>query len=180
MNTGRFFRLTKKAIAFVLAAGLVAGCNEKTTGVEPVKFVDMEKLLVDSGLAEQEAAHLRLVNERLQRGAELAGKQYSTMDEEKVNLARQADGQILQFQWQAEQQNARKAVLAAVTEAAMSWQDEHGAVAILPRQAALTVAKDADITDEILVKLKNHNVKFNSLPEVAIKSEEQNTPVTSH
>ncbi|PWW07009.1 hypothetical protein [Mangrovibacter plantisponsor] len=180
MNTGRFFQLTKKTIAFVLAAGIVAGCNEKTTGVDPVKFVDMEKLLVDSGLAEQEAAHLRLVNERLKQGAELAGKQYSTMDEEKVGLARQADGQILQLQWQAEQQNARKTVLAAVTEAAMSWQDEHGAVAILPRQAALSVAKDADITDDILAKLKNYTVKFNSLPEVAIKSEEHNTPATSH
>lgn len=39
-----------------------------------MKFVDMEKLLVDSGLAEQEFAHLRLVDECLKQSAEVAIK----------------------------------------------------------------------------------------------------------
>ncbi|WP_269448062.1 hypothetical protein [Mangrovibacter phragmitis] len=39
-----------------------------------MKFVNMEKLLVDSGLAEQESAHLRLVNEHLKQSAEVAIK----------------------------------------------------------------------------------------------------------
>lgn len=63
-----------KTITSVVLVGVVAGCNEKTTGVEPVKFVNMEKLLVDSGLAEQEPAHLRLVNEHLKQSAEVAIK----------------------------------------------------------------------------------------------------------
>lgn len=133
-----------------------------------MKFVDMEQLLAKSGLAEQETVHLRKVNARLTQALELAGQHYSQLDVESVPSARLADQQMAKFQWHQAQKNARKAVLAAVSQAALAWQDEHGAVAILPRQAAIAVSADADITDDLADKLKSRKVVFSELPDVTI------------
>lgn len=142
-----------------------------------MKFVDMEQLLAKSGLAEQETVHLRKVNARLMQSLELAGQHYDQLDAQSVLSARQADQQMAKFQWHQAQQSARKAVLAAVSQAALAWQDEHGAVAILPRQAAIAVSADADITNDLADKLKYRKVVFGELPDVVINPQ---GPAVSH
>lgn len=135
-----------------------------------IKFLNMEKVLVDSGLLTQEKAHLEAVKARLDAGIAMAEKRYEALsDEEKVRAA-QADRQLLQIQWQAEQKQARQVVIHALKAESRLYVTEHKLDALMPVDNALAVAGTQDVTPEMTERLKTQSLRFKALPEVSLKN----------
>lgn len=172
MKVNKLPKLISGIAVVVLAASMLTGCKEDGKAQPAIKFVDMEQVLVKSGLHEKEQAHLKDVLAQLEKGLELAQSQYGSLPEDKVEAARRSDSQILQAQWQNEQVSARNAIIKAVTDTAKQYQEENKLEAILPSQSTLAISKDADITDALSERLSKVTVSFNKLPEISIKTAE--------
>lgn len=84
---------------------LLAGCDRSET--QPVKFINPEKVMQDSGLAEQLKTRLQAVDKKLRQGLEMAQENGASLPEEKRRSALLADRQLLDLEWQHEQ-SARK------------------------------------------------------------------------
>ncbi|TDN50110.1 hypothetical protein EC843_10627 [Buttiauxella sp. JUb87] len=157
-------------MAFLCSTLLIGGCNDFSAAKSEIRFVDMERVLKESGLADQKASHLKAVHENLLSGAEKARGSYSTLSEEKLQQATAADEQTLNMQWQIEQQTANQQVLMVVKEGAKNWMKDKGVTAIMPVQAALAVALEDDVTAELVAQLKDKKVAFNELPLITLKT----------
>lgn len=72
--------------AGVLLISLLSGCKENTKGGDMMKFLNIEKVLVDSGLLTQEKAHLEAVKARLDAGIAMAEKRYETLSDEDIRV----------------------------------------------------------------------------------------------
>lgn len=156
--------------AGVLLISLLSGCKENTKGGDMMKFLNIEKVLVDSGLLTQEKAHLEAVKARLDAGIAMAEKRYETLSDEDKIRAVQADRQLLQLQWQAEQHQARQVVIQALKAESQLYITEHKLDALMPMDNALAVAGAQDITPEMTERLKTHTLSFRALPEVSLKN----------
>ncbi|WP_162303000.1 hypothetical protein [Buttiauxella sp. 3AFRM03] len=150
---------------------LISGCNDSPANKPKIRFVDIDRVLKESGLAEQKTSHLKAVHESLLLGAEKAKANYNTLSKDKRQQAMAADAQMLNMQWRAEQQTANQLVLKAVKESAENWMKSGDVAAILPMQSALAVAAEGDITTDIAAQLKNKKVVFNELPQMTLKSD---------
>lgn len=172
MKVNKLPKLLGGIAVVILAAGILTGCKEEGKQQTAIKFVDMEQVLVKSGLHEKEQAHLKEVLAQLEKGLELAQSQYESLPKDKVETARRSDSQILQAQWQNEQVSARNTIIKAITDTAKQYQEENKLEAILPSQSALAISKEADITDVLSERLSKVTVSFNKLPEISIKTPE--------
>lgn len=154
-----------------LLTTLLTGCEnrEDVKMSNTVRFVDTQQVMIDSGLAKQEAERLQAVQSKLKEGLALAETQYASMDKTKRTQAEQTDRQVLELYWQAEQQSARHVVNAAILKVIGNWQQQHHIDVILPRQSALALATGVDITAEITRELNSQTLVFSPLPEVSIK-----------
>jgi Skp family chaperone for outer membrane proteins len=161
--------------AGALLATLLTGCDngDKSKMGNTIRFVDTQQVLDMSGLSEQEAVHLKAVGEKLRDGLTLAQSRYATMDEATRRQAELSDRQVLEMQWRSEQQAAHQVVTDAMTKAVLSWQMKNKIDAVMPRQAALALAADVDITADIANALKNEQMTFGTLPEINLKEEAQ-------
>lgn len=168
MNT--LIKRARIAGVIMLAAGLLTGCNQENTNV--IAFVNMDKVLNESGLMAHEQAHLEQVKEALEAGAKLAESRYNELDKEKVDAARQGDAQILNIQWQSEQVSARNAVAKLVKEQAKVLLTEKKLTAILPQESALVINEKNDVSDDLIKKLQAKTISFGELPQISIKKVE--------
>ncbi|RRZ96947.1 hypothetical protein [Erwinia sp. 198] len=149
---------------------LLAGCDRSET--QPVKFINPEKVMQDSGLAEQLKTRLQAVDKKLQQGLEMAQENGARLPEEKRRSALLADRQLLDLEWQHEQRRANGVVMKAIAEAAGEYRQQHQLLAILPTQAALAFAPEADISEALAKTLKGKTLDFGALPKIGVKSEE--------
>lgn len=158
-------------IAGSLLTLLLTGCDNGDKGkmTNSIRFVDTQLVMTESGLAKQEVAHLQAVQGSLKNGLALAESQYGTMEKEKRQQAEQSDRQVLEMQWQAEQRSARQAVNAAMLTTIQGWQKKHQVDAVLPKQSALALSDNLDVTADIIAELRTATVPFGKLPEVDIK-----------
>lgn len=157
-----------KVAALLLAAGLIAGCNQENSNMNG--FIDIDKVLQSSGLMAQEQAHLQQVQKKLEEGAMLAEKQYGEMSEEKALAARQSDAQVLNMQWQTEQVAARNVTLAAVKKRAQELLKADKLRAILPAQSAIAIAPESDVSGKLADMLRDETLSFGALPEVQVSA----------
>lgn len=155
--------------ATVLLMSLLTGCNESEKGASVIKYVNIDKVLQDSGLLGQEQLHLQAVKARLDTGAELARSRYETMEDAVKTQAMQDDSRLINAQWQAERLKARQVVMNALSSQATQMVSEEGLVAIMPLQGALAVSETMDITEQMSGRLKHHSLSFADLPEVSLK-----------
>lgn len=173
-------KLTKLKYSLSLMAllsTLLTGCDNGDKGKmsNTIRFVDTQKVMVDSGLAGQEAEHLQAVYSKLKEGLALAESQYDSMDKEKRQQAEQSDRQVLEMQWQAEQRSARQAVNAAMVKSIESWQQKNRVDAVLPAQSALALNAEVDVTAVISGELRTTTVTFGKLPEINLKQADSNS-----
>ncbi len=160
----------------VIVGGLLAGCDSKSTGEKTMKFVNIEQVIIDSGFAAQEKTHLEAVHQSLQSGATLAEEAYKSLPQDKLAQARQADANVLNGLWQAEQRAARNVVIAQVAKAAEQYRAAHKIDAIMPAQTALSYSKELDVSADLIAQLKNEKVNFGDLPTITQKAEPQPVP----
>ncbi|MFS7302880.1 hypothetical protein AB6873_16090 [Rahnella rivi] len=153
----------------VIAGSMLAGCDYKSTGDKNMKFANIEQIMIDSGLAAQEKTHLEQVHQSLQDGAKLVEENYKTLPQDKVPQARQADANVLNAQWQAQQMAARNAVVAEVKTVTEQYREEHKIDAIMPVQSAMSYSKDLDVTADLVAKLKDVKIKFGEVPTISHK-----------
>ncbi|CAX60130.1 Uncharacterized protein EbC_25990 [Erwinia billingiae Eb661] len=152
---------------------LLSGCNDKGNEKVTMRFVNMDKVLQETGFAAQQASHLQAVRESLMAGEAKASESYAGMDEEKRQKASLADRQLLAVQWQAEKQAAHQRVTGMVKQASDSWMKEHGVSAIMPLSSAVAVSPEADVTEAIVASLKGKTVSFGTVPEITLKQDEK-------
>ncbi|MBU9850246.1 hypothetical protein, partial [Rahnella aceris] len=171
-------RITRTLALVILAGGLLSGCDSKTVGEKEVKFVNIEQVVNESGLAAQQKTHLEAVYKSLQGTAKQAEELYKTMTPEKAAQVRQADTKALSAQWQVQMQAARQVVADQVKKSAEQYRVAHKIGAILPAQTTVSYAKDLDISTELAAQLKTEKVTFGELPELTPKIAPQPTVKT--
>ncbi len=164
-------RFMAGAVMVVFIAGtMLVGCDTKQAGEASMKFVNVEKVLVDSGLLKQEQEHLKAVNESLHKGQQLAEKNYTSLPADKVAAARKADRDVLTQQWKGQQQAARNVVMAALKNATDSYRNDNKIGVILPTQVAMSVSPELDVSADLTLKLKTVKLEFPKLPDFAVKA----------
>lgn len=172
-------QMTGAVIAVMVAGTLLVGCDAKQVGEVEMKFINVEKVALDSGLVKQEQAYLKAVNENLHKGLQLAEKNYATLPADKVAAARQADKKIIAQQWQGQQRAARQVVLAAVKQAADAYRTEKKIAAIMPMQTAVSVAPELDVTADLTTKLNATKLDFGKVPEITVKAADTAKPAVA-
>lgn len=158
------------AMVVLVAGAMLVGCDAKSAGDAQMKFVNVEKALVESGLLKQEQEHLKAVNENLHKGQQLAEKSYTNLPADKVEAARQADRNVLTQQWKAQQQAARNVVMKAMQTTSDAYRTEKKISVIMPTQAAVSIAPELDVTADLTAKLKAVKVNFGKVPEITLKT----------
>ena len=159
------------AVMVVLVAGtMLIGCDAKQAGEASMKFVNVQMVLVDSGLLKQEQDHLKAVNESLNKGQQLAEKNYTSLPANKVDAARKADRNVLTQQWKGQQQAARNVVMAALKSATDAYRNDKKIGVILPTQVAMSVSPELDVSADLTQKLKTTKLEFPKLPDFAVKA----------
>ena len=160
------------AFSMLLAGSLLSGCDSKKQGEKAVRFINIERVVQGSGLAEQQQQHLKTVNETLQSGLKMSQQNAAGLSAEQRQKALLADQQLLNLEWQREQDKARAVVLKAVTDTAEAWRKEHNLSAIFPAQSALASDPEADISEAIANVLKDKKLAFGPLPTITAKKPE--------
>jgi Skp family chaperone for outer membrane proteins len=161
------------AMIALVAGALLVGCDAKPAGDTQMKFVNVEKVLVESGLVQQEQAHLKAVNENLHKGLQLAEQSYAKLPADKVEAARQADKNVIEQQWKGQQNAARRVVMKALKTASDSYRTEKKIAVIMPMQSAVSVAPELDVTADLTEKLKAAKVDFGKVPEITLKTAQE-------
>lgn len=138
-----------------------------------MRFINMERIMSESGLAEQEAIHLKAVRENLINGAEKAKVRYSSLEKSERQEAAVADTLIFTVQWRTEQQIARQIVMQQIQQVSEAWMKANSVRAILPLDGAVAIAKEADVSAQIISQLKGKQVIFGSIPVISLKQEER-------
>ncbi|HKM95196.1 MAG TPA: hypothetical protein VJY99_00570 [Buttiauxella sp.] len=165
-----FIRHLAGAVLIVVAAGsMLVGCDNKQKGDTTMKFVNVEKVLVDAGLVKQEQDYLMAVNQQLQKGMQMAEKSYTSLPADKVEAARIADKNLLTKQWKAQQQAARNVVLNTLKKASDSYRIEKKIDVLMPTQTALSIDPELDVSADLIAKLKTEKLDFGKLPEITTK-----------
>lgn len=149
----------------------LTGCHPmKEPG--PVVYASFSEVIATSPLSRQEADRLAAVKKALNEGAQTAESHYAEMSADKAAQARQADSQLLNAQWAAEQQGARAVVLAQVRKAADALLKKEGYGLIVDRDAVMAGQPEKDVSKALAAALKDAKPDFGSLPVVTpVKSE---------
>lgn len=134
-----------------------------------MKFVNIEQVVNESGLAAKQKTHLEAVYKSLQGTAKQAEELYKTMTPEKAAQVRQADTKALNAQWQVQMQAARQVVADQVKKTAEQYRIAHKIGAILPAQTTVSYSKDLDISADLAAQLKTEKVTFGEMPTLTTK-----------
>jgi len=133
---------------------------------QTVVYASFSEAVAASPLAQLEAERLGAVKKVLDEGAQKAQSLYAGMPEEKAQRARQADAQLLNSQWVAEQQGARAVVLTEVRKAAADLLKKEGYAMIVDRDAVMVGQPEKDVTGALVAGLKDAKPDFGTLPAV--------------
>lgn len=172
MNQKLIRHVAGAAMALLVASSMLVGCDAQQSGEKQMKFVNVDKVLVDSGLVKQEQDYLKAVNESLQKGQQLAEKSYANLPADKVPAARQADKNILGQQWEAQKRTARNVLGAAMKKATDAYRSENKIDVIMPTQTVLSIDPALDVSADLIAKLKTTKLDFGKVPEITLKANE--------
>lgn len=160
----------KLGAAIILLAGL-SGCDSSSeVGSKSIVVIDVSKIFRDSAPADQARQHLLNVRESLAGGArKLEGVYGEKSDHPSQAMLKQ--GLVrLNAQYHAEKLNANRKVEEALGITAKKWLQEHPGRVVIPSARVLVYPKNADITNEILARMKDIKPDFGTVPVVGINS----------
>lgn len=159
-------------MVLLVASTTLVGCDAQQSGEKQMKFVNVDKVLVDSGWVKQEQDYLKAVNENLKQGLQLAEKSYANLPADKVEAARQADQHVLSQQWEAQKVAARSVVANAMKKATDTYRSDKKIDVLMPTQTALSVAPELDVSADLTNQLKTTKLDFGKLPVITLKANE--------
>ncbi len=168
----------------VQASVFVTACKDKDMKdmkdmKQSFRVVDVQQVIIKSGLAAQEAEHLKNVRQKLVDGLTLAQSQYKNLSDDKKHEAQQSDQNMIEHQWQNERLQASQAVNLIVQKTLNDWRSKNMISVIIPRQQVISVDESLDITPLIVKELNGAKVKFGKLPEIKLKDKESQKPLAS-
>lgn len=172
MNRKLISHVAGAVMAVLVGSTLLVGCDAQQSGEKQMKFVNVDKVLVDSGLAKQEQDYLKAVDESLQKGQKLAETRYANLPADKVAAARQADKNILSQQWESQKRTARNVVGAAMKKATDAYRSDSKIDVIMPTQTVLSIDPALDVSADLIAKLKTTKLDFGKVPEITLKANE--------
>ncbi|EJJ4342563.1 hypothetical protein NI443_004825 [Salmonella enterica] len=166
--------------ALLLAGSMlsVAGCNDtgkiekeytKIMGSQVV-VVDVQKVYRESAVADKARAHQEQVRVSLQKGLEEIDAVYGTKGSHPSSQILQEGAQRLELQFKAEEQAANQVVAQVLATTTQAWSEEHPDKVVIARNLVLGAGKNADITGDILEKMKTVTPVFAEVPTVTVKA----------
>jgi Skp family chaperone for outer membrane proteins len=159
----------KKLFILGVVATVLSGCDQLAPTQTRVAYVDVAKTLSDSPVGKQEFEHNQQVKNILIQANNEAQEKYKTMSETQQQQSRAADSLALNQLWQGEQSHAREQSIKAITATIEDYRVNHKLDVVMNKATVLAADKKDDITDEIIVLLKNSQVKYGELPKVTLK-----------
>ncbi|EET7775222.1 hypothetical protein ACI8OU_003954 [Escherichia coli] len=168
-------------VCLMVFSVFVTACKDKDMKdmKQSFRVVDVQQVMIKSGLAAQEAEHLKNVRQKLVDGLTLAQSQYKNLSDDKKHEAQQSDQNMIEHQWQNERLQASQAVNLIVQKTLNDWRSKNMISVIIPRQQVISVDESLDITPLIVKELNGAKVKFGKLPEIKLKDKENQKPLTS-
>lgn len=148
----------------LLLNGCDTGGDKKRVG-----YIDMKAVLAKSGLAWQERRYLGRVEKYLEDTDNKAKDWYSTMENMKVNVHREADQLMLYEQFKLARQSARNMIIQEAIRATKKVSENKGLQFKHYGSLVLTSEEYEDITEQVVEELKGTVVNFGSLPGLFIK-----------
>lgn len=171
-----------KTLPFIVVTAallLLSGCNEKNEENTMIKIVDVEKVISQSSLSTQEKEHLNKVKDTLLAGKKAAEENYAKMSKDDVQKSALADKILLERNWDLQRKQARMATLDTVYTAVEQYRAEKKIILVTHKTAIIAADNSADISDEIIARLKDQQVKYNVLPEISTRDASATTPVAN-
>ena len=156
-------------VVAAIAALFLSGCNEKNEEKNMIKSVDVEKVISTSALLTQENEHLNKVKETLLAGKEAAEANYAKMTEENAQKSALADKLLLEKSWNQQRKQARIITLDTLYAEIEQYRVENKITLIAHKTAIIAGDNSADISNEIVTRIKDKQVKYGSLPEVSTR-----------
>lgn len=160
------------ALAATIALGGLAGCDQKKPSAPEIGVVDIGKVLKDSAIGKQEIEHDKQVQAVLIKANDEAKKGYAALSADEQKKASDADAQILNRQWLAEQKAARQASLAAIVKAVDAYRQEKKLPLIVDNQNVVSSDAKLDVTADIITRLEKTQVTYGDLPTITVKKPE--------
>ncbi len=157
------------ALATTLAVGGLAGCDQKKASAPEIGVVDMGKVLKESAIGKQEIEHDKQVQAVLIKANDEAKKGYAALSADEQEKASNADAQVLNRQWMAEQKAARQASLAAIVKTVDAYRQEKKLVLIVDNQNVISSDAKLDVTADIITRLEKTQVTYGNLPTITVK-----------
>ncbi|MCS2148709.1 hypothetical protein MUU51_10170 [Scandinavium sp. H17S15] len=160
------------ALATTLAFGGLAGCDQKNASTPEIGVVDIGKVLKDSAIGKQEIEHGKQVQAVLIKANDEAKQGYAALSADEQKKASNADAQVLNHQWMAEQKAARQASLAAIVKAVDTYRQEKKLALIVDNQNVISSDAKLDVTADIITRLEKTQVTYGDLPTITVKKPE--------
>lgn len=168
----KFVNTLRNLFLFSTFAFTLTACDEGKNMEQTIAYVDISSVLEKSGIGKLEAEHTQKVKERLLSAEKDAEKSYVSLSEAKVKESRIADAQILNRQWQAEQQHARMLSIQAIRKAIETYRQEKKISIVVGTEYIVAADKTADISKQVAAQLKDTKVDYGKLPVITIKKGE--------
>lgn len=158
----------KKLIALVLCGFMVLAAT--AAFATTVAVVDSEKILVESAPGKAGVAHLKKVEQVLQKGyddllALYKGKENTAEGAQAIAQAQA----VLQQQLMVEQGAVRQAISEKLVAVVKAWRKKNAKIElVVGRHLLLDYAAALDITPDIMKEMNVVTVKFPDLPKVTV------------
>lgn len=135
-----------------------------------VVVVDVQKVFRESDVADKARNHLKQVHLSLQEGMKAIEAVYGLKGSHPSSQIMQEGIQRLELQYKAEEQAVNQIVTQVLATTAQAWSDEHPDKVVIARNLVLGAGKEADITDDIIEKMKMVSPVFSDIPTVTVKT----------
>lgn len=132
-------------------------------------IVDIESILLNSNAAHLGREHIKQVRARLEQGYNDLIKTLASLPEEKRNKEMQEAAQALNQQLELEKRAVNQVVNQLMLEEIRTYRINHKLAMVLPKQLALDVDAQYEITDQIIKAMNEKQPVFGKLPVVQVK-----------
>ena len=164
----------------LLAAMLLAGCNQPEKSAPSVAVVDTARVFRDSEPGKAGVKFLESLHEKMQ--GELNALQETLQKNPEDQAAQQKlQETYMNFQQRmgAEQQNVITLLNDATQRTLDSYREQKNLEMILSSEAALSFGKSVDVTNDIIAELNKQKVEFKPIVPEAAKEPAATAPATS-
>ena len=137
-----------------------------------IAYVNLVRVINESPVGNLEAIRNNQVKEVLANAEMAAQEAYLSMTEDAIQKNRAVDVENINQLWVIEQQNARAISLRVIFKEIEKYRILEGLDVILNSECVVSADKQYDVTDDIILNLKDVNVDYGDLPGFTVIKQE--------